>query len=408
MAIFRPIAASRLQVSARSLFLLCVCAISGPALSQAPGIAAVVDTTHTGAPISKDLYGQFLEHGRDMVNAGVWAEMLADRKFFYAVATAAPTPPPAMGNAVGNPRFRNNPTRWWAPVGDDGVVTMDTKASYTGDQTPMVHLDPTEAHGLRESGIVVRKGTKYTGRIVIMGTPGAKVHVALVWGRAPDDRQVVTIPALGAAYRKVPLHYTATGDSDDATLEITGTGKGSFHLGAVSLMPANNIDGFRPEVVAAWKQLRFGVLRLPGDNFVSAYEWRYGVGDTDKRPPIFDPVWHALQPNDVGTDEFLTLCRLIGVDPYITLNAGFGDAWSARELVEYTNGPATSPMGKWRAQNGHRAPYGVKFWGIGNEPWGDYQMGAMPSRIEEQSLGALPETIAVRPFSITIYSYPLQ
>ncbi len=142
-------------------------------------------------------------------------------------------------------------------------------------------------------------------------------------------------------------------------------------------MPADNIEGFRAEVIAALKQLRFGVLRFPGGNFVSAYEWRYGVGDIDKRPPIFDPVWHAVQPNDVGTDEFLTLCRLLGVDPYITVNAGFGDAWSARELVEYTNGAVTTPMGKWRAANGHPQPYNVKLWGIGNEPWGDYQMGAM-------------------------------
>jgi alpha-L-arabinofuranosidase len=185
------------------------------------------------------------------------------------------------------------------------------------------------------------------------------------------------VRSLGTAYRKFPLHFSSPADTDDATLEITGSGTGAFHVGAVSLMPADNIEGFRPEVVAALKQLRFGVLRFPGGNFVSSYEWRYAVGDPDKRPPIFDPVWHAVQPNDVGTDEFLTLCRLLGVDPYITVNAGFGDDWSARELVEYTNGGTTTPMGKWRAQNGHPAPYGVKFWGIGNEPWGDYQMGAM-------------------------------
>ena len=107
------------------------------------------------------------------------------------------------------------------------------------------------------------------------------------------------------------MRYTAAADTDDATLEITGTGTGSFHVGAVSLMPADNIEGYRPEVIAALKQLRFGVLRFPGGNFVSSYEWRYGVGDIDKRPPIFDPVWHAVQPNDVGTDEFLTLCRLL-------------------------------------------------------------------------------------------------
>jgi alpha-N-arabinofuranosidase len=182
---------------------------------------------------------------------------------------------------------------------------------------------------------------------------------------------------LGVGYRKFPLRYTAAADTDDATLEITGTGTGSFHVGTVSLMPADNIEGFRPEVIDALKQLRFGVLRFPGGNFVSSYEWRNGVGEMDKRPPIFDPVWHAVQPNDVGTDEFLTLCRLLGVDPYITVNAGFGDAWSARELVEYTNGAATTPMGKWRAANGHPESYSVKFWGVGNEPWGDYQMGSM-------------------------------
>src|SRR5579871_2952253 len=142
-------------------------------------------------------------------------------------------------------------------------------------------------------------------------------------------------------------------------------------------MPADNVRGFREEVIAALTQLHSGVYRFPGGNFVSAHDWRDAVGDPDKRPPIMDPVWHAVQPNDVGTDEFLTLCRLLDVEPYITVNAGFGDAWSAAELVEYTNGAVTTPMGKWRAANGHPQPYNVKFWGIGNEPWGNYQMGAM-------------------------------
>ena len=351
--------------------------MSSAAISQPHPITATIDASKTGAPISKNIYGQFLEHGGDIVNNGIWSEMLVDRKFFYPVATGAPIPPPVTSNAGGNPRFRRTPTRWWAPVGGDSVVTMDTKAPYTGDHTPLVKLDAKEAHGLTESGIAVRKGKAYTGRVILAGVPGALVKVALIWGKEAEDRQVITIRRLGSAYRTFPLHFTAGADSDDATLEITGTGTGSFDVGTVSLMPADNIDGFRPEVIAALKQLRFGVLRFPGGNFVSSYEWRYGVGDIDKRPPIFDPVWSAVQPNDVGTDEFLTLCRLLGVDPYITVNAGFGDAWSARDLVEYTNGVATTPMGKWRAENGHPQPYGVKFWGVGNEPWGDYQMGSM-------------------------------
>jgi alpha-N-arabinofuranosidase len=361
----------------RKFLVLSLCFVPIAALSQTSPITATVDVAKTGAPISKNIYGQFLEHGGDIVNAGIWSEMLVDRKFFYPVATAAPTPPPAIGNAAGNPRFENIPKRWWAPVGGDGVVTMDGKAPFTGDQSPLVRLSANEPHGVRQSGLVVRAKKAYSGRIVLAGTPGTLVRVALLSCTGATGRQSVTIHLSSREYRTYRLRYTADADSDNAALEITGTGTGEFHVGAVSLMPADNIDGFRPEVVAVLKELRFGVLRFPGGNFVSSYEWRYGVEDMDKRPPIFDPVWHALQPNDVGTDEFLTLCKLLGVDPYITVNAGFGDAWSARELVEYTNGATTTPMGKWRAQNGHPAPYNVKLWGIGNEPWGDYQMGAM-------------------------------
>ena len=359
------------------LIVFSFCFPSTGALCQAPAVTATVDVAKTGAPISKNIYGQFLEHGGDIVNTGIWSEMLVDRKFFYPVGTVAPAPPAAMGNAAGNPRFENIPKRWWAPVGGESVVRMDRKDRYTGEQSPAVRLSLSEPHGLEQSGVVVRNKKAYTGRIVLAGLAGTAVRVALIWANGTTGRQTVIVHTLGTGYRTYPLHYTASADSDNATLEITGTGKGEIHVGAVSLMPADNIDGFRPEVIGVLKELHFGVLRFPGGNFVSSYEWRYGVGDIDKRPPIFDPVWHALQPNDVGTDEFLTLCKLLGVDPYITVNAGFGDAWSARELVEYTNGAITTPMGKWRAQNGHPAPYNVKLWGIGNEPWGDYQMGAM-------------------------------
>jgi alpha-L-arabinofuranosidase len=374
---FRSIAVLKRFSLVPGLLLLPLLAFTAFATSQPRTVNATIDTTKTGAPISRYIYGQFLEHGGDIVNTGVWSEMLVDRKFFYPIAATAPTPPPVIANTGGNPRFRRTPTRWWAPIGGADFVTMDSKSRYTGDQSPLVQLDVKEPHGLSQSGIAVRRGNAYIGRIVLAGSPGASVKVTLIWGTETTARQTVTIRTIGTAYRKFPLRYASAVDTDDATLEITGTGTGSFHVGAVSLMPADNIKGFRLEVVSALKQLRFGVLRFPGGNFVSSYEWRYGVGDIDKRPPVFDPVWHAIQPNDVGTDEFLTLCRLLGVDPYITVNAGFGDAWSARELVEYTNGASTTPMGKWRAENGHPEPYRVKFWGIGNEPWGDYQMGAM-------------------------------
>ncbi len=264
------------------------------------------------------------------------------------------------------------------PIGADEFVTMDQDRPYTGEHTPVVKLGSSEVRGIQQAGLAVRKGKSYKGRIVLSGASGTTVKVSLIWGNAATDRQTVIIKKIGSEYRKFPLTFQAQGDSDDARFEIAGTGDGSFHIGAVSLMPADNIQGFRAEVIAALKQLHSGVYRWPGGNFVSGHEWRNAVGDPDKRPPIMDPVWHAVQPNDVGTDEFMTLCRLLDVEPYVTVNGGFGDEWSAAQLVEYANGAASTPMGKWRAANGHPEPYRIKFWGVGNEPWGEWQLGFMP------------------------------
>jgi alpha-N-arabinofuranosidase len=339
--------------------------------AQTQSVHATIDASKTGAPISKYIYGQFLEHIGGIVNNNIWAEMLEDRKFYYPITSHPPAEP-------AGPAWRRTALRHWMPVGTDEFVTMDANKPYTGEHTPLVGLDKKEPHGFQQSGLAVRKGKAYTGRIVLAGTPGAMVKVTLVWGNAASDRQTVVISKLGPSYVKSPLHFQAQADSDNARLEIVGTGSGAFHVGAVSLMPANNVNGFRAEVIAALKQLHSGVYRFPGGNFVSGHEWRDAIGDPDKRPTIMDPVWHAVQPNDVGTDEFVTLCRLLDVEPYVTVNAGFGDAWSAAQLVEYANGAITTPMGKLRAANGHPKPYHVKFWGVGNEPWGEWQLGFMP------------------------------
>jgi alpha-N-arabinofuranosidase len=339
--------------------------------AQTQLVNASIDVSKTGAPISRYVYGQFLEHIGGIVNNNIWAEMLDDRKFYYPITSHPPAEPTV-------PAWRRTALRHWTPIGADDVVTMDTNGPYAGDRTPMVKLSQTEARGIQQAGLAVRKGKSYTGRIVLTGTPGATVKVSLIWGNASGDRPTVVINKLHRTYHKFPLSFQVQRDSDDARLEIVGTGMGSFHIGAVSLMPANNVQGFRAEVIAALKQLHSGVYRWPGGNFVSGYEWRDAIGDPDKRPPTMDPVWHAVQPNDVGTDEFVTLCRLLDVEPYVTVNAGFGDEWSAAQLVEYANGAVTTPMGKLRAANGHPEPYHITFWGIGNEPWGEWQLGFMP------------------------------
>jgi len=203
------------------------------------------------------------------------------------------------------------------------------------------------------------------------------VSVSLIWGPNPGDRQTVAIPPLGAGFAKVPLGFTPAADASDGRIEIAGTGAGSFRIGAVSLMPADNLSGFKASSITYLKEMGIGIARWPGGNFVSAYDWRDGIGDRDTRPPRRELAWNGMESNDMGIDDFMAFCRLIGAEPYLAVNSGLGDAHSAAEEVEYVNGPATSRLGAIRAANGHPAPYGVKIWGVGNEMYGPWQWGHM-------------------------------
>ncbi|WP_309717573.1 alpha-L-arabinofuranosidase C-terminal domain-containing protein, partial [Armatimonas sp.] len=97
----------------------------------------------------------------------------------------------------------------------------------------------------------------------------------------------------------------------------------------------------------------------------------------DRRPPRTNPAWGGLEHNDFGTDEFIDFCREIGTDPLVTVNTGFGDAYTAAQWVEYCNGSTKTIGGSWRAKNGHRKAYDVKTWCVGNEMWGNWQLGFM-------------------------------
>ncbi len=339
--------------------------LSGIVAAQA--VPVTIDATRTAQPITKLIFGGFMEPA----TTRIWAEMLYDRKFFNEI-NSKPQPAATSGGFG-----RRGPQPRWKPVGPDEFVTMDRKRAYIGNWSPQIQLDPTTPHGISQSGFSLRAGRAYTGRIVLAGTPGAKVEISLIWGPNANDRQTISIANLKSTFTRFPLKFTAKGDTTEGALEIVGTGTGSFHVGVVSLMPADNVSGFKAEMVRLLKEQGIEIARWPGGNFVSAYDWRDGIGDPDKRPPRHELAWNGLESNDMGIDDFMTLCRLLGAEPYIAVNTGLGDAHSAAEEVEYVNGPATSRLGQLRAANGHPAPHGVKIWGIGNEMYGPWQWGHM-------------------------------
>ncbi len=338
------------------------------AVAAPPGqLVATIDAGKIGEPISNYLYGMFLEQLANLIYRSLWSELLDDRKFYFPISSAEQK---AAGPSVLRMRIRK-----WRPIGGDEFVVMDRDQPYVGGHSPRITPGGAAPRGIQQSGLALQQGKGYSGRVILAGTPGTKVQVSLVWGSGSNDRQTVTISRLHSNYSKFPLKFTAQVDTREGRLEIVGSGRGAFHIGAVSLMPDDNIQGFRPDTTRLLRELNSGFYRLPGGNFISDYDWRDAIGDPDKRPPTWDNAWHFAQPNDVGMDELMTLCKLLNVEPYVTVNAGLGDAESAAALVEYTNGSIHTSMGALRAANGHAEPYGVKLWDIGNEMYGFWQIG---------------------------------
>jgi alpha-N-arabinofuranosidase len=144
--------------------------------------------------------------------------------------------------------------------------------------------------------------------------------------------------------------------------------------------PLSDRAGFRKDVLAALRRMRMPVVRYPGGNFVSDYEWKDGIGPRESRPRRADFAWKTIEPNTFGTDEFVDWCRALGAAPMVAVNLGTGTPKSAAELVEYCNLVSGTQWSDRRAANGHRAPHAVPIWCLGNEMDGPWQAGHVPAR----------------------------
>ncbi len=139
--------------------------------------------------------------------------------------------------------------------------------------------------------------------------------------------------------------------------------------------PLAGKNGLRSDVLAALKELNYRSIRYPGGNFLSGYRWEDGIGPKDQRPRLRDLAWNSLETNQFGTDEFMEFCKAINTEPMIGVNLGTGTIQDAANLVEYCNGAVGTQYADMRAANGHADPYGVKYWCLGNEMDGPWQIG---------------------------------
>lgn len=144
---------------------------------------------------------------------------------------------------------------------------------------------------------------------------------------------------------------------------------GGFYVGENSNIP--NTNGVRNDIIKALKELKIPNLRWPGGCFADTYHWKDGIGLKEKRPAIVNKWWGGVtEDNSFGTHDFLNLCEVLEAEPYLAANVGSGTVQEFNDWVQYVNHNGKSPMSDLRKQNNRETPWGVTYWGVGNEMWG--------------------------------------
>jgi alpha-N-arabinofuranosidase len=332
--------------------------------SGAAGVNVIVhaEPLHAGR-INPKLFGNFVELLDDVV-PGLWAGMLNDRAF------AGVTPSLRPFYYDGAPNFCDR--EWDA----NATWSYDTEKMFHGCRSAKLVARDEKPASLSQGGLGIRRGMTYkcsgwfrseqrnlkASIILKAPTPGGDW---LILGRKE-------LAGFAPEWQKQSVELAAVGDSERALFELRLEGAGTAWATKLSCMAADNLLGWRRDVVEAIKELRPSVLRWGGSVCdPGEYRWKNGIGgERDLRTPFPNKVWGRIDSNDVGIDEFCQLCELTGVEPMICLSFSDGPE-SAADLVEYCNGGVETVWGARRAANGHPAPYRVKYWQIGNEISGD-------------------------------------
>lgn len=331
-----------------------------------------VTQAKTDGIISKLWFGHNLEHTRSCLWQGLSAQLIHNRKF------------------AGKATRYGVPEKWYGIGLKEALFTHDELAD-KGLLPYVQHYDPKDRRrlletqrerifsrshkpaGMGQKGIPIIAGKNYECRMALFAEPAMWVSVKLVsgGGRVFHDE---TLRVTAKGWQDFRFVFTSPKTDTDGRLEITFHQPGELWIGAASLLPEDNFHGMRKDVIALLKQIGVPILRWPGGNFAGDYRWQDGLLPVDQRAPLqsFMPI--ETQPHtlgfdfhEIGTDEFIALCRELDAEPFLTINP----AWESPELsaawVEYCNGDLDTKWGTVRAERGHSKPYAVKYWSVGNE-----------------------------------------
>jgi alpha-L-arabinofuranosidase len=357
-------------------------------------------------PISPLIYGDFIEFINDLIPS-MWAEKARDRSFegclqprmlwrededwtrprwrtFVAGQPAFdPWPVTGPGLEMGHPRVSLALDQYNPFVGRQSALVRvedldaergrlrDAEAGRRGDAERAAGL-PFVA-GISQQQIAVRRGEGLAFEMYVRGSELAGMPVQVLLGRSYGvffrAYARLEFTGISGTWQKCTGRLVPDATDDHAELAIGISGSGSFWLDKVSLMPEDNLQGWRADVVAAMRAMKPGIIRFGGSSLIF-YQWQNGVGPRERRAPFENRPWGNLEENDVGLHEFLQFCELVDAQPLVCLNANSATLEQVMDEIEYCNGPEDSRWGAARSAMGHPQPFNVRYWQIGNEQEG--------------------------------------
>jgi alpha-L-arabinofuranosidase len=362
--------------SATLVTTLIVAVLSGKVSPQSGPVAHADVTVRIDASkpaqyrIPRSIFGTFLEPIGNSIYNGLWAQILQNPSFEDGLWSAknvaamlAEEPVLARSSELSLPVP-------WEPLdyAQGARYSPQWGDAANSQRSLLLMVLPQKETGVRQKVYLpVHRTLHYTGSVYLKLLSGAREVEISFRERNHSDHVLAAqkIQMVGNDWREykfaLDLERTQLRPLQEADFVISAGNETRVLLDQVSLFPGDAIDGMDPEMIAMVRALKSPIVRF-GGNFTSAYHWRDGIGPRDKRVSMLNVAWGIPEYNQFGTDEFLRFCELIGAEPQIALNLGTGTPAEAAEWVRYVNE-------HW----GNRS--GGLLWELGNELWGDFQVG---------------------------------
>ena len=343
----------------------------GPARDTALEATITIDASKPASyKIPRTIFGTFLEPIGNSIYGGLWAELLQNPSFEDNLWNASAIqkmlsdePPLVRASDLGLPLP-------WEPLDAKQGNRYEPRWNDAANSYRSLFLMglPDKQVGVRQKVFLpVHRMLKYVGRLYAKYQSGPReIEVSIRRRDHPEELFARSkIPLTGNEWKRYEFRLDVEAGKiaplEPADFVIAVGNESRVLVDQASLMPADNVDGMDPEIIAMAKAMKTPLLRF-GGNFTSAYHWRDGTGPRDKRVSMLNIAWGMPEYNTFGTDEFLRFCELIGARPQIALNLGSGTPGEAAGWVKYVNE-------HW----GEHA--GGLLWELGNELWGTFQVG---------------------------------